>query len=83
MDWVKIIMVAVSSVGWLQWLKKPWGAVPSWVWWAAYPVLCVGLAAAAVYLPPFVMIAVVAMAIGTVGYDTIIKLIEKKIESMG
>ena len=81
MDWVLVVSVAVSVVGLLQWLKGIFTAQP-WVWAVASAVGAVGLAAAFFYLPAFVQIGVVALALSQLAYENIIQLVKKKIESL-
>jgi len=82
MDWKEMVCVAVAVVGILQWLKGLLPAVKPWVWAAASVVGCLGLAAAFAYLPAFVRVGVVALALAQLGYETIVQLVKRKIESL-
>ncbi len=82
MDWAKIIPIAVAVVGLLQWLKGLLPKAPTWVWAAASAVGCLGIAAAVVYLPSWVLLGLVALAVSQLGYEIIVQFIQKKIDAI-
>ena len=79
MDWGNVVSVAVAVVGLLQWFKGLFKKAPAWVWAAASAVGCLGVAAAVFYLPPWVLMGLVALAVAQLGYETIIQFIKSKI----
>lgn len=79
MDWGKILEISVAIVGILQWLKGLLPKAPTWVWALASAVGCLGLAAAVIYLPPWVLLGVVALAVSQLGYEAILQFIKSKI----
>jgi hypothetical protein len=81
MDWIKAVSIAVAAIGWIEWAKHPFPYAPTWVWWAALPVACVGFGAVAYLLPGWVMAGAAGLSIASIAYDTIIKLIKAKIEA--
>jgi hypothetical protein len=92
LDWVLIVAVAVAAVGVMQWAKalsvlfppKPGEkTVPDWVWALLLPLVVVGLAFLFSYTSPVIMAAIVALAVCQLGYENIVKLIQKKIDNLG
>lgn len=78
-DWVQIVGVAFTVVGLIQFAK---GFIksqkfPTWIWGILLPIGCVGIAAAFLYLPSFVTIALLAMSVSQLGYENIVQLVEK------
>jgi len=81
MDWTKVVEIAVAVVGIIQWFKGLFAKLPTWVWAVASAVGCLGLAAVTFYLPPWVLLGLVALALAQLGYEAILKLILSKIPS--
>jgi hypothetical protein len=79
MDWTKVAEIAVAVVGLIQWVKGLLPKAPTWVWAVASAVGCLGIAAAVIYLPPWVLLGLVALAVSQLGYETIVKLILSKV----
>lgn len=79
MDWVKIIEIAVAVVGIIQWFKGLLTKAPAWVWSVVSAVGCLGVAAAAFYLPPWVLHGLMALAVAQLGYETLVQFIKSKI----
>jgi hypothetical protein len=82
MDWIQVIAVAVSVVGLLQWLKGLLPNVKPWVWAAAAAGGSLILAAAFHYLPAFVQVGVLALAVSQLAYETIVQLVKSKISGL-
>lgn len=82
MDWKQILAIAVAVVGIIQWFKGLFSKLPTWVWAVASAVGCLGVAAVTIYLPPWVLLGLVALAVSQLGYETIVKLILAKIDSI-
>lgn len=79
MEWGNVVSVAVAVVGLIQWLKGLLTKAPSWVWAVASAVGCMGVAAVVFYLPPWVLMGLVALAVAQLGYETIVQFIKSKI----
>lgn len=79
MEWGNVVSVAVAVVGLLQWFKGLFSKLPGWVWALASAVGCMGVAAAVFYLPPWVLMGLVALAVAQLGYETIVQFIKSKI----
>ena len=79
MDWGNVISVAVAVVGLIQWFKGLFAKLPSWVWAIASALGCMGVAAVVFYLPPWVLMGLVALAVAQLGYETIVQFIKSKI----
>ncbi len=81
-SWVTVLAVAVSAIGLIQWLKNIWPKAKGVVWAIASPLLCIVLAAAFAYLPPFVVIAALGFAFAQIGYESIIKWVQARIDGI-
>lgn len=79
MEWGNIIAIAVAVVGLIQWLKGLFAKLPGWVWAVASAFGCLGVAAVVFYLPPWVLMGLVALAVAQLGYETIVQFIKSKI----
>jgi hypothetical protein len=79
MDWVNVISIAVAVVGLIQWFKGLLKKAPAWVWAVASAVGCLGVAAVVFYLPPWVLMGLLALSLAQLGYETIVKFILSKI----
>ncbi len=78
MDWVKVLAVAVATVGWIQWAKHilpP--TVPSVAYAIVMPVVAVGMGAVFFLTPSWVQVGVLAVSLGQVGYETLIQAVKK------
>jgi hypothetical protein len=82
MDWKIIVSVAVAVVGLLQWIKGLLPKAPTWVWAVASAIGCIGAAAATFYLPGWVLLGMVALAVTQLGYETIVKLLLAKVDEI-
>jgi len=72
--------IAIAVVYLLQWLKSgPWlKTLPSWVWWALSPLLCLGLALSVnpllgIPLLTFLIVGLLGLAVVQAGYETIVQ----------
>lgn len=90
LDWLFVIAVAIVTVGAIQWIKSllkqlPPDAgkevIPSWVWAVAMPVIAVGMALLFSATPPWVTWGALAFALAQLGYDNIVKLVQKRIDT--
>jgi len=79
MNWEQIGAIAIAVVGLIQWFKGLFSKLPTWVWAVASAVGCLGVAAVVIYLPPWVLMGLVALAVAQLGYETIVKFILSKI----
>jgi len=79
MNWEQVIEIAIAVVGLIEWVKGFFKKAPTWVWAIAAVVGCLGAAAVAFYLPPWVLLGIVALAIATLGYELIVQFIKSKI----
>jgi hypothetical protein len=79
MDWVNVISIAVAVVGLIQWFKGLFAKLPGWVWAVASAAGCMGVAAVVFYLPPWVLMGLLALSLAQLGYETIVKFILSKI----
>lgn len=82
MDWSVVAQIAVAIVGLIQWFKGLFKKAPTWVWAVASALGCMGIAAAVVYLPPWVLLGLVALAVSQLGYEAIVKFIASKIATI-
>jgi predicted CDP-diglyceride synthetase/phosphatidate cytidylyltransferase len=60
-QWFLILAVAFTVVGLIQYAKGFFSGLPSWFWGLMLPAGCVAVAAAFLYLPTFIMVALLAM----------------------
>lgn len=74
-DWMLALVVAVTALGLIQWLKGLFKQAPTWVWGVGLPPLCALLAVA----PPFVLIAGLAVAVAQLGYENVVKVVMAKL----
>ena len=81
MDWTKVTEIAVAVVGLLEWVKGLLPKAPTWVWALVSAAGCLGIAAASFYLPAWVLIGLVALAVAQLGYQSIVQFIKSKIPS--
>lgn len=79
MDWTKVAEIAVAVVGLIEWVKGLIPKAPTWVWAVASGFGCLGIAAAAIYLPAWVLLGLVALAVSQLGYEAIVQFIKSKI----
>jgi hypothetical protein len=79
-QWFLILAVAFTVVGMIQFAKGFAKGLPSWFWGLMLPAGCVGVAAAFLYLPPFVMVALLAMGLSQLGYENIVQLVKQWIQ---
>lgn len=91
-DWTFVVIVALVTIGFLQWAKamvktlppKPGETTwPNWVWAIVMPLLCALFSFLFVSLPPWVVYGTCAFAAAQLGYDNIVKLVQKKIDQLG
>jgi hypothetical protein len=80
LDWQQIALVAFGVIGIIQYLKGYLPKAPGILWALLQPALCIGLGATYSLLPSWVSYGVTALALSQIGYETIIKMIKKKIE---
>jgi hypothetical protein len=79
MDWMRILAITVATVGLLQ-LAKNIPLTVKWPTWSfALALIPVAVLCAAVffYLPPFIGAALLVVALGQLGYETIIQVVKK------
>jgi hypothetical protein len=81
-DWGMVAYIALTAVGVIQFAKGLLPGAPWWAWAAALAVVSVGLGAAAHFLPTWLSMSILGMAIAQIGYETIVQLIKKKIDSL-
>jgi len=82
-DWLLIVAMAVTVVGLIQFLKtaRNWLPVPDWAWWIALPVVTVGVVVAVFYGPGWVIQVGLVLALAQLGYENIVKFIQRKIDT--
>lgn len=92
LDWGFVVIVALVTIGFLQWLKalvkalppKPGETtVPSLVWAIVMPILSALFAYLFTVFDPWVAYAATGFAVSQLGYDNIIQLVKKKIDQAG
>lgn len=90
LDWLFILSIAIVTIGALQWVKsllkqlppEPGKEViPSWIWAVAMPLIAVGFALFFSITPVWVVWGFLAFALAQLGYDNIVKLVQKKIDA--
>jgi hypothetical protein len=81
-DWTLVAYIALTSVGVIQFAKGLAPYAPWWVWAISLAAASIGLGAVAAYLPPWVAMAILGLAVAQIGYETIVQLIKKKIETI-
>jgi divalent metal cation (Fe/Co/Zn/Cd) transporter len=84
-DWLLLLAMAVAVVGLVQFLKNLgnyFPNIPAWVWWLAMPAVALIVSISVFYLPGWVWNALMVLALAQLGYENIVKLVQKKIESM-
>lgn len=82
LNWGDVLAIAVAVVGLIQWFKGLLKKVPSWVWAIMSVVGCFAVAAVVFYLPPWVLLGLVALAVSQLGYEVIVKFIMSKIDTI-
>ena len=91
LDWLFILAIAIVTIGALQWAKsllkqlppEPGKeTIPSWVWAIAMPVLAVGLSLLFSASPSWVSWGALAFALAQLGYENIVKLVQRKIDTV-
>jgi len=80
-DFVLALCVALISIAFIEWLKKPFPKAPTWLWWALAPVVSIGLGFVAAKWP-WIVLGLLAFALATLFYDTVIQWAKKKIEAL-
>jgi hypothetical protein len=80
-DWMQVLVSVVVVVGVLQWLKTFVKA--PWILSIASFLLSFGVAAAIMYLPSWVRLGMLVLALGQLGYENIIQLVRRKLDSVG
>jgi hypothetical protein len=80
-DWIQVIVVAIGSIGIIQWAKGVFPSAPTWVWISALPVSCLGVTAITAYLPSWVSGAIVGLAVAQLGYENIVQLVKRKVDA--
>lgn len=82
-DWIYLLAAAFGTVGVIEYAKGFVKTVPSWIWRAILPVVCIGVAAAAGGgLYQIATNAVLILALSQLCYEAIIKAVKKKIEAI-
>mgnify|MGYP001174068567 CR=1 FL=1 len=76
-DWGFIVLVAIATVGLVQWLKGILPKAPTWIWAIAAVVLCFGLAALGTLVSRWILLAAVALAAAQLCYELILQGIPK------
>lgn len=79
--WVLVLAIAVGAVGLIQYVKGLISKAPTWVWAASLPVICI---AGSILLTPWpwcVLVAVLAITLGQLGYETLVQGILAAIDS--
>lgn len=87
-DWVLLIGISCGVVGVIEWIKNLFKSfkvdVPSWIWSAILPFVCVGVAIGADGgLYQVITNAIMLLAICQIGYDYILGTIRKKLLPQG
>ena len=80
--WVLVLMGAVIVVGIMQWLKTFLKEKPSWMWGAISLVLSFAVAAVMQFLPSWILLGMLVMSVGQLGYENIIQLVRRKLDSV-
>lgn len=89
LNWVFVMMVAIVTIGFIQWAKallksmpRKEGAAgpPSWIWAIIMPIFSVLVSYLFTVLPEWVAYGALAFAMAQLGYDNIIQFVQKKIE---
>lgn len=78
-DWEVVLSAAFGAIGVLEYIKGFYKGSPSYVWRILQPVLCLGFAAVAAFLPAWVMTGILALALSQVGYELILDGVRKKL----
>lgn len=78
-DFLLALCIALIAIAFVEWLKKPFPKAPTWIWWLLAPIVCVGLGFVAA-LWPGVVLGLLAFALATLFYDTVLQWAKKKIE---
>jgi hypothetical protein len=78
MEWLKVFMIAIAAVGWIQWVKAfvPAG-MPTFVYAAALLPISLGMAAIFFLLPMWIGAAVLALSLAQVGYEVLFQALRK------
>ncbi|HXK36409.1 MAG TPA: hypothetical protein VJ553_02410 [Candidatus Paceibacterota bacterium] len=79
-DFVLALCIALVAIALIEWLKKPFPKVSTWVWWGIAPLLCIGLGFVATLLALGAMLGLTGFAIATLFYDLVLQWAKRKIE---
>lgn len=80
----KAVLSAVVAVGIVEMVKKwlPENIKSKW-YTLIYAVVCFGFSLVIDYLPPSVVNGFLGVSVGTLGYDNILKVVQKLFERIG
>ncbi len=82
MNWILIVEAAIGAVGLIEWVKGFFPLAHQYAWRTLGPVVCIALAAAFSYLPAWVGVGVLELAIMQLGYQNIIEVIKRKVDQI-
>ena len=81
--WELILQAAFATIGTIEYLKGFKKDSPTMAWRILQPVLCLFYATLFQHVPIEVRIGVMALALSTLGYQSIIKAVKNKIGAPG
>ena len=81
-DWGFIILVAIATVGLVQWIKGLLPKAPRWIWAIAAVFLAFGLSAMATYIDRWVLLAAAALAAAQLCYELIVQAIPQLVKGI-
>ena len=80
LDFVLVFAVVFTTMGFIQYAKGFLKDLPSWFWGLMLPAGCIVISAAFLFLPTFVVVALLAMALSQLGYENIIQVVKRWIQ---
>lgn len=86
-DWIFILVVAVNTVGLLQWLKQllekvTTAVMPAWLFPVLMPIFAIGLSLLQASTDAWVGYGLMGLSVAQLAYENIVKLVQKKVEEL-
>ncbi len=84
-NWVFVLLVALNTVGLLQWLKQVLAgagaaSLPAWLMPALMPIFAIGLALLQAHTPDWTSYGLAGLSVSQLAYENIVKLVQRKVE---
>ena len=81
--WETVLTAAFATIGSIEYVKGFTKNTPGWAWRIVQPVFCLVYAAVFQYLPEWIRVGILALALSQIGYDAVISAVKKRIGAGG